>query len=514
MLERIKQLFTPKPFVNRGRLSGHLRNYFAGNDSRFTSGWNSGPQSSDSILYSQIAKIRGRSRDLIRNAPYAANARRIVVNNVIGSGIGLQGAVTKPRGALWEEVNSSIEAQWEKWTYAKSCHTGGILCFGDLERLLMSEVFTAGEAFVRLHLDRFGSSKVPLALEYIEPERAAEEFQVTYPGTQRIRLGIEVDEFGRPQAYYFHRQHPGDHRLDLMQRDEILRVPSDAIIHLYICTRWPQHRGEPWMHATARRLYDMDGYSEAEIIAARVSAAHMGFLKTAGDGFSTDVVGSQQQLTLAPGIIEKIGLEDEFISHTPNRPNTALDPFMRYMLREVAAGVGISYESLSKDYSQATYSSARQALLEDRDNWKSLQSWFIRAFRYPLHEIWMRQAVLSGAIPEIPLDQFMSNPDKFTAVKFKPRGWGWVDPTKEVEAYKEAIRGGLTTLTDVIAQTANGQDIEDIIETRARELDMLHEKGIETDTEPLEAKEPQSVTSTAKVDSAEDFRLKAIRGNS
>ena len=47
---------------------------------------------------------------------------------------------------------------------------------------------------------------------------------------------------------------------------------------------------------------------------------------------------------------------------------------MRFMLREIAAGTGVSYESLSRDYSQSNYSSSRLALIDDRDLWRVFQT--------------------------------------------------------------------------------------------------------------------------------------------
>jgi capsid protein len=57
-----------------------------------------------------------------------------------------------------------------------------------------------------------------------------------------------------------------------------------------------------------------------------------------------------------------------------------------------------------------------------------------------------------------------------------------VDPTKEVAAYKEAIKAGLTTVTDVIAATAGGLDIEDVLATRKRELELMEQAGVQVDT--------------------------------
>ena len=67
------------------------------------------------------------------------------------------------------------------------------------------------------------------------------------------------------------------------------------------------------------------------------------------------------------------------------------------------------------------------------------------------------------------------------------RGWSWVDPTKEVAAYKEAEKAGYITKSSVIAMTGGGTDLEDVIRERRRELDMLEDADLETDTTHAEA---------------------------
>jgi capsid protein len=102
----------------------------------------------------------------------------------------------------------------------------------------------------------------------------------------------------------------------------------------------------------------------------------------------------------------------------------------------------------------------------------------------------MRQAVLSRAITRIEVAAYVEDAEKFSAATFKPRGWSWVDPTKEVDAYEKAVRCGFTTVSDVIAATGNGRDIEDVIRERRRELDMLAAADIKVDTTVEEGPEP------------------------
>ena len=472
------------------------RQYSGARNTNLTGGFGSaGNSSSDAELSLALTPLRARARQLMRDSPYAKRAKVIVVNNVIGAGIGLQAQVKNSRGELHARVNESIESAWTDWSCAEYCHTGGALHFSDLERLAMSEVFTAGEAFIRLYPQKFGDSPVPLALEVIESERLADD--TFTPPTAVSRMGIEVDKFGRPASYWIRETHPGDLRATPEQRQRLVRVPADQIIHLRVVERWPQTRGEPWLHAVLRKLNAMDEYSGYEVEAARASSAYFATIESSDETPTTAETqpDGSRSMQIEPLTIEQLMPGETLNFHSPNRPNTAIDPFLRYMLREVAAGTGVSYGSISRDRSQANYSSERIDLLEDRDLWRVLQAWWIRSFRERLHKVWLQQAVLSRAISAISVEQYALNPKDLAAVRWKPRGWSWVDPTKEVDAYKEAVKAGFMTVSQVIAQTGGGVDIEDVIAERKEELAMFEAADIEVDTtvpDPVEPAAPAS----------------------
>jgi lambda family phage portal protein len=310
-----------------------------------------------------------------------------------------------------------------------------------------------------------------------------------------LRMGVEVDRFFRPVAYWIRERHPGDLRANIGGGSERYeRVPASEIFHLHLVDRWPQTRGEPWMHAVLRKLNDMDGYSEAEIYAARAAANVLFAIEQDAENPDTppntsEPVGTvaadgTDQFTVEPGLGMKLDPGQKLNMANPTRPNTALDPFMRYMLREVAAGTNVSYESISRDYSQSNFSSSRLGVYEDRDAWRMLQAWWIRVFREPLHREWLDTAVLARAVRSISVEAFATDPERYTAVKFKPRGWGLIDPAKDVPALKEAIKGGLMTRSHAISATAEGLDIEDIDTTRERELQAAKDKGLVFDTDP------------------------------
>jgi lambda family phage portal protein len=435
---------------------------------------------------------------LCRDVGYAKRAKQLVVNNVIGIGIGMQAQVYTTRDELNARVNDEIEAVWKDWCYADYCHTGGRLDFSMLERAIMAQVFEAGEVFVRKHYRRFGQSEIPFSLELIEAERIADDMYTTSferGNGNEIRMGVELDGFGRPIAYYIRKRHPGELRFSVnMSPNDIERVPADQIIHLAFGDRWPQTRGEPWMSAVIRTARDMAGYIEAEITRARTQASVPWTIETPEDASSwgeTQDDGSVE-MEVEPGIAKRLNPGEKMSVPAIGSPNPQVEPFMRYLLRDFASGLGVSYASLSADYSQANYSSSRLSLLDDRDVWRAFQSWFLCSFRGPIHREWMQQAVMSGVFSTFSVQAWALDRSKYEAVRFRPRGWGWVDPTKEVEAFKDAVRCGFMTLQDVVSQS--GSDIEEIFDQRAKEVALAEEADLVLDTDPaneVKAEEPE-----------------------
>jgi lambda family phage portal protein len=482
----------PNGRAPRGRA---LQRLYQGARGTATSGGfgTAGSSSADAELATSLARLRNRSRQMLRDSPYAKRAQQIVVNNVIGAGIGVQGQVTTTRGGDSKRVNAAIEREWSEWSSPESCHTGGELCFADFERAVMGEVFVAGEVFIRLHPLKRGRSRVPLSLELIEAERVPDGFETSLTpnvntGNADVRMGIERDRFGKPIAYWIRQRHPGDLRnASPFANEELERVPADQMVHLRLIKRWPQTRGEPWLHTVLNRLNDMNEYSALEVQAARASAALFATIQTPeeqspmADGTEGD--DDKPVVNIDPLTVQELAPGEKLELHNPQRPNTALDPFMRYMLREFAAGADLSYESVSRDYSQTNYSGGRHGVIDERDGWRVLQQWFVRGLRQRLHRVWMERAVLSRALPEIAIDEYALEPRKFEAVKFKLRGWTWFDPKADIAAYKEARRAGFISTSDIIDQTAGGRDIEDVIADIEREDELFAAAGIRRDTE-------------------------------
>jgi lambda family phage portal protein len=141
------------------------------------------------------------------------------------------------------------------------------------------------------------------------------------------------------------------------------------------------------------------------------------------------------------------------------------------MLRGIASGLGVSYTSLANDLEAVSYSSIRQGLLEERDQWRVVQAWMIEHFCEPVYLRWLRNALDFGAVP-LPGNKYF----KFSATQWVPRGWQWVDPRSEAEAQIVAINNGLMTRTQALAE--RGLDIEDVLRERAAEEELIASVGV------------------------------------
>lgn len=468
------------------------RAYAGAGMGRTVADWVTLSTSADAELYTSLRTLRNRTRQLVRDNEYAKQALRLIVNNIVGQGIGMQGQVLQRRGGkLDEKVNDRIEALWQSWgSKGRWCHTAGRLSWADLQRLVIRSVAESGEVLVRKVRRGFGGSAVPFALEIIEADQLVDNWsgRVGHNGNE-VRMGVEVDEWQRPVAYWLYPRHPGDNMVSgTPQSNDYQRVPAEEVIHIGLFDRPMQTRCVPWFHAAMLKLRHMGGYEEAEIIRARASASIMGFIQSPEVDVGNDdadgadgVVDGERVMDLTPGVIKELAPGETFNGFDPSSANPAIEPFMRYMLRSFAAGAGISYESLSRDYSQSNYSGARMGLLDDRDNWRVMQQWLIGTLHQEVFESWVQMAVLSGALD---LPAYETLPDIYHAVRWMPRGWDWVDPAKEVAAAKAAVRAGFMTVGDVIA--AKGGDIEDVFRARKRENDMADEYGLVLDSNPAQ----------------------------
>lgn len=459
------------------------RSYDGARRTRSTADWFASSTSADSELRNDLVRLRNRSRDLVRNNPYLKHAIQVTLpNNVIGTGLGFQSQVKRKRGdRLDDQVNTQIEEAWLEWQKANYCHTAGKLTFGDLQRLAIKSVAESGEVLFRKIRSSFGGSPIPIALEVIESDQLCDTHAVSGYDGNLVKMGVELNEWQRAIAYHLYPYHPGDTQFArASQNGKLIRVMADDICHLFICDRPGQTRGVPWLHAVINRIRQMGAFEDAKITTARAQALINAFIVTPDP--ENLILGEQDEkgdrswdLDSGEAIVLQPG--EQVQPFVPSSPNDNGSEFLKSLLRSAAISTGISYEAFTGDFSSTSYSSARTALLQERDCYQVLQTWFINSFLIPFYEEWLDLAVLSGRVK---IDDYFQNRAHYCKPKFTSRGWAWVDPLKEVNANVTAVKAGFKTLTDIAAES--GKDFEEIVKTRRREMDLLASYGVSVDT--------------------------------
>lgn len=467
----------------------------AASGSRLTMDWIASILSADQEIKGNMRLLRARARELSRNNPVVKSFLKLLVANVLGEkGIGYQAQVRNNDGALNKAFNKKIEAAWTLWGKRGNCTADGKLSFRQVQNLVLKTIATDGEIFVRMV--RGFRNDFAFAVQLIDADQVDHLFsRAASKSENEIRMGIEVDVWGRPQAYWVNPAHPSDLGGSLLRE----RIPADQIIHLFDPERVNQTRGITWFHPCMFELRMLGGYVEAELVAARTGAAKMGFLETEGSAFveQTNDAKAAYKIEAQPGVIEALPPGMKFNPWSPDHPSGAFATFVKGMLRFVASSMGVSYNALASDLEGVNYSSMRSGLLIERDQWKLCQSLLKEQMLQPIFEAWLALALLKGALA---LDS--RDPAKFEEGLWEARGWQWVDPLKDVQASILAVDAGFESRTAVIAE--GGGDVEDTFEQLAEEKKLAKGYGLEFATGVKPPKVDKGSGETDEPDGQED----------
>ena len=463
----MKNPFKRKKVVNKRPMR---RQFSAAKIDRLTSSWTTTQQSINKDLQAGGKVLRARARDLSINNDYARKYLQMVVSNVVGSkGIVLQAKSKTTKGKLNTKANRQVEQGWKEWSQARNCAWDGRLSFIEMQRLFIESAARDGEVLVRLIKDE---SKFGFKLQFLDANRLDENLNKDLGNGLVISMGIEFDATGRPVAY--HLINNLDNQIIAGLRTE--RVPAENIIHAFMGERPEQIRGGSWMASAMSRMQMLGAYEEAELVAARVGACKMGFYTSeAGDSFIGEEDESGNLISEAEaGIFEQLPAGTSFTSFDPTHPTTAFKDFNKAILRGIASGLGVAYNSLSSDLEGVSYSSIRSGTIEERDQWRVKQNWMMQHFMNPLYEKWLSMQLLNNSVG---LD--MINFDSLMEIRWQAKSWNWVDPLKDIQASIQAINAGLKTNSEVIAE--QGGDIEDVYDQLAYEQQLAKEKGLFTE---------------------------------
>lgn len=437
--------------------------------------------SADYELRGGLAEIRAKSRFLARNSGSMKRYIQLMRVNIVGEGgFRYQCRVKMNDGKLNISLNERVEQAWADWCDAPT--VCGQMSMNVLLHQAISTWCRDGE--VIWELVEAGRFKDGLAINPIESDQLDETLNTIHPSTQNeIRMGVEVNSDGRPVAYHFLTTHPGDLTWTIPNSSRQLyrRVPASSVIHVYERLRPGQTRGEPPASAMLLGIKMLDGYREAETVGRRLRAAISGFFTRTMPGVEqidglADREDEQEELfemDIEPGRLKQLPDGVEFKEFSPGGSQTDYADYEQQIKKDISMGIGISTMSHGMEVSGISYSSGRTVAIEDRDYYKTMQSFFIGCLMPRTFTLWTRNHMIFA-------EELAFLPSQLDRVRktsvFRARGWDWVDPAKEVKATREALAANLTSLSRVAA--ARGMDRDELLDEIAEDQQAAADRGL------------------------------------
>ena len=511
-IESAIAMVSPRWALQRAQARRVLRSYQGAEANRLTDHKKPKNRAADQELLGPYGAdaLRAWARALVRDNAYAWNVVDTIVSNVIGAGITAQSTLETKEGEDVETVNDFRDKVFSEW--CEVCDINGQLTFSEIQILCMREIVEAGEVFIRLiHTSEKEFNgiyrPVPLALELIEADRIATE-RDTYKVREkqngnRVIRGIELDDTGKPVAYWIYPEHPQSPYA--VRNQEPQRIAANDVIHLFRKDRVGQSRGVTWFAPSMSWMRDLGVYVDNEIQASAVASCFGVAIKTETPipGLSApedeDVVddnGNALQY-LEPALVTHLRPGESIETINPGRPNSASEPWINLMLRGICAGTGTNYEAIAKDFSKTSYSSSRSSKLEDKPRYKRYQQYIVVHLCQPIWDEFCNSAAREEYLKEMFADSTALLDDRrgVTPVEWQLPAQPWVDPASEQNASRDSIKEYMSTYQDELGQ--GGRSWRSVFYQAAKEQKLRMSLGLMTTEErtaQMMAKQTESQT--------------------
>ena len=464
----------PRAAMSRARALATLdgmdgtRGYDGARGGRRGASFTAGATSANVEIGSALARLRDRSRDLVRNTSAGARIVDVHVAHTIGTGIN----AVPDNGS--DRIDNAVKQMWEDWCATSDVE--GVNCFGGQQALAFRSMLEGGDCIIRripLRLD--SGERIPLKLQLLEGDFIDAARDQGIFEQRMTRLGVALGDFDRRLGYWLHAQHPGDFTFHGAPYASQLVDVADAI-HLYRPLRAGQVRGVPVLAPVLMNARDLADVVDAMVVKQRIEASFAGFVtrKDAGAPLSAKP-GDKRIETMRPGTLTYLQEGEEITFGNPSSAGQ-FEPVWVTTMMGMAAGAGLSYDQATGDLRQANYSSLNAGDIHRRRLCEQTQDHVLVPQMMRRTTGWFTDAAIMVG-------------------ELKPRrqGYRWnyilpavepIDPRKALEADILAVRSGRMTPQEFIG--AWGQDWRKVIADTTTFFQMLDKQpgGLVLDIDP------------------------------
>lgn len=483
--------------------------------------WRPALRSADADMLPEKDVLDARARDTLRNDAYVAGGARIHQDSIVGARFLLN---AKPatrvlwgdEDPVWEaEFQEEVETKFHLWADSPQhwLDAQRVNTLTGVVRLAVGVYVAGGEVLASAEWMRDDGRPYRSAVQMIDTDRLSTPWDMRLD--QKIRNGVERDRFGAPKAYYVRRAHVSDVPYGDFFEDAFKwrRVPArkpwgrQMMLHIYEQKRPDQSRGVAAMVSALSEMRMTKRFRQTELERAIISATYAASIESElpasevyaamGDSpdeenptvaWATDYMkavaeysGGAKNMHINGSRIPVFWPGTSLRIQNPGANSPSGDKFEASLLRHIASALDVSYEQLSRDYTNTNYSSARAAMSETQRGMLARKRMVADRTASFVYRLWLEEAINYSHLetlkrPNVPPFYEGLNAEAYSACEWIGAGQGMIDPLKETQADVLAIRNGLMTKEQAIARR-HGGDYRATARQIARERQMDSDLG-------------------------------------
>lgn len=485
--------------------------------SREMATWRPSMASPDRIINTVKDLVDARGRDVAQNDGAGQSAVQVHRNSIVGARYVLN---ARPRWRVlggseaWaEEFQQVAEDRFNLYAESDSkwLDASRKLTFTGIIRLAVGGFVLTGEALGAAEWIKEADRPYKTAYQSVAPARLSNPNGTM--DTPTMRRGVEKDLRGKPLAYHIRGAYPGD----LLDERAFVwrRVPAATpwgrrqIVHITDPLEPDQTRGISDMVAVLKEMRMTRRFQDVTLQNAVVNATYAAAIESelpgeviaaamgggGGSSYESAIVGYLDALEGYVGKSNNLRMDGVMIPHLFPNTKLSLKPagtpggvgtdFEASLQRHVAAGLGISYEEFTRDFSKLSYSGGRLSLAVTDRFMAARKRLVADGLANALYALWLEEELNLQNLPPLPgksrkatLDLFYQPlmKEAFCEATWIGASAGQVDPLKETQAALMRIASGLSTREDECA--ALGKDFRLVDEQQAREHANEAAKGL------------------------------------
>lgn len=480
--------------------------------------WNPIEGSADQEMLGDKPILDARSRDMMRNDAFVQSGANMQKDHIVGSQYLLN---SKPNHTalgldeVWaKEFQEEVESKFTLAANSINCwfDAGRKNTFSELIRLAVAVHMAGGEVLASSEWIRDPIRPFNTAIQMIDVERLSTPAGMIE--NRFLRSGIVKDKYGAPLAYHIRKSHPNEwydgenYKWDL--------VPTykpwgrKVVEHIFEQNRPDQTRSVGMLASALSELKITKQFRKTAIQRQIMDAS---FAASIESELPTDAVyaamgagaSNPQQIQEAisaysKGFLSSVnqysgskGLKIDGVRIPHFHPGTKLNvrpvghggplgtDFEKSLLRYLAASMGISYEQLSKDFSDSNYSNFKAASNETYRRMMSLKKMVADRVATWIFNLWLEEMLAKGMIDSLPKNapNFYErlNREAYTSCEWIGADRGQVDELKETQAAVIRLHNCLSTHEEELGR--RGKDYRKVFIQREQEIKEMKERGIE-----------------------------------